>query len=68
MLNEPHMLMEFKLTQNYVPTRTVTTTTDAVTLHDILEEFEMFLRGCGFFIDGKLDIVPDDTEFPDTSL
>ena len=30
------------------------------TLDDILEEFSMFLRGCGFFIDGTLDVVPHD--------
>lgn len=30
------------------------------TLDDILEEFSMFLRGCGFVIDGKLDVVPHD--------
>ena len=26
-------------------------------LYDILEDFEDFLRGCGFYIDGKLEIV-----------
>lgn len=30
------------------------------TLDDILEEFSMFLRGCGFVIDGRLDVVPHD--------
>ena len=29
-------------------------------LDDILEEFSMFLRGCGFVIDGRLDVVPHD--------
>ena len=29
-------------------------------IHDVLEEFTMFLRGCGYVIDGKLDIVPHD--------
>ena len=29
-------------------------------LEDILEEFSMFLRGCGFVIDGTLDVVPHD--------
>ena len=28
------------------------------TLEDILEEFSMFLRGCGFVIDGTLDVIP----------
>ena len=29
-------------------------------LEDVLEEFAMFLRGCGYVIDGRLDIVPHD--------
>jgi hypothetical protein len=29
-------------------------------LDEILEEFAMFLRGCGFSINGTLDIVPDE--------
>jgi len=33
---------------------------DAVSLLDIITEFEMFLRGNGFVIDGSLDIVPED--------
>ena len=33
---------------------------DAVGLDDILEKFEMFLRGNGFGIDGTLDVVKDD--------
>lgn len=30
------------------------------TLENILEEFSMFLRGCGFVIDGRLDVIPDE--------
>lgn len=26
-------------------------------LYDIIEDFEDFLRGCGFYIDGKLEVV-----------
>lgn len=33
---------------------------EAETLEDILEEFKMFLRGCGFQIDGTLDVIPDE--------
>ena len=33
---------------------------ESETLDDILEEFSMFLRGCGFVIDGRLDVVPHD--------
>jgi hypothetical protein len=54
------MEIEFKLKQTYETTRTVTHTTDAVTLTDILEEFQMFLEGCGFRINGTLDVVPDE--------
>lgn len=54
------MELEFKLKQSYENTRTVTHTTNAVTLSDILQEFQMFLEGCGFQIDGTLDVVPDE--------
>lgn len=54
------MELEFKLKQSYNTTRTVVHTTNAVTLMEILEEFQMFLKGCGFEIDGTLDIVPDE--------
>jgi hypothetical protein len=33
---------------------------DAVQLEDIIQEFEMFLRGAGFTINGHLDIVPEE--------
>jgi hypothetical protein len=33
---------------------------NAETLNDILNEFEMFLRGAGFHFDGRLDIVNED--------
>jgi hypothetical protein len=29
-------------------------------IDDVLEEFAMFLRGCGYIIDGRLDVVPHD--------
>ena len=29
-------------------------------LEDVLEEFSMFLRGCGYVIDGRLEVVPHD--------
>ena len=60
------MELEFKLKQTYETTRTVTHTTNAVTLNDILEEFQMFLEGCGFQINGTLDVVPDE-EFYETN-
>jgi hypothetical protein len=41
---------------------------EAESLSSILEQFEMFLRGCGYVFDGQLDIVDDfaeTTEFVD---
>jgi len=32
---------------------------EAESLDDVLEEFAMFLRGCGYLIDGRLDVVPN---------
>ena len=42
------------------PTATVLVTTESCTLSDILRIFEDYLRGCGFLIDGHLDIVEDE--------
>jgi hypothetical protein len=33
--------------------------TDAVTLGDMLDAFEHFLKGCGFYFEGHLDIVEE---------
>jgi hypothetical protein len=48
--------------QNYFnsPAETITVTTEAVTLDEILQSFERFLRGCGFSFEGVLDIVVDE--------
>jgi hypothetical protein len=35
----------------------------ADSLDDILNEFEMFLRGSGFYFKGTLDVVPHEYEF-----
>lgn len=37
-----------------------TTTFHAVELDTILDEFELFLKGCGFHFDGTLDFVKDE--------
>ena len=57
----------FKFTQEYfdyegVPESTRTVEFKAEVLSDILEQFELFLRGCGFVFDGTLDIVVDETD------
>jgi len=33
-------------------------TVDGSSLMEVIEDFEMFLKGCGFVFDGYLDIVP----------
>ena len=43
------------------PKTIVNVTTDAVSLPDILQSVEGFLRACGFVFDGRLDIVDEDT-------
>jgi hypothetical protein len=35
---------------------------NCVSLPDVLQEFEMFLRGSGFHIDGVLDVVPQEPD------
>lgn len=49
---------EFKVTSydGTVHTRTFS----KETLNDVLEEMEMFLKGCGFVFDGTLDVVTED--------
>lgn len=37
-------------------------TSDSVVLDDILQDFEDFLRGCGFSIKGHLDVVNEESE------
>jgi hypothetical protein len=34
-----------------------------VTLNEILDEFQMFLEGCGFIINGTIDIVPHEKDY-----
>jgi hypothetical protein len=31
---------------------------EAEHIDNVLDEFAMFLRGCGYIIDGRLDVVP----------
>ena len=49
----------FKQIDEYTPSETtVEFTVDNI--NDVLEQFELFLKGCGFQFNGKLDIVPDE--------
>lgn len=34
---------------------------EAESLFDVIEYFEMFLRGCGYVFDGKLELVEEET-------
>jgi len=43
---------------------TVTFETNAVFLPEILTEFKHFLKGCGFYFDGELEIVDDMPQEP----
>jgi len=40
---------------------------EAESLGSILEQFEMFLRGCGYVFEGHIDIVDDFAENPETT-
>ena len=40
---------------------------EAESLSNILEQFEMFLRGCGYVFEGQIDIVNDFAENPETN-
>ena len=33
---------------------------NGITINSVLEEFEMFMRGCGFYVNGHIDIVNDE--------
>ena len=44
--NQPHVAMSF----------------DSLTLPEIVQNFETFLRGCGFNFDGHLDFVEDEND------
>lgn len=41
---------------------------DALTYHEVLEKFDMFLRGAGFVFDGDVDIVNDQSEDEQTTF
>ena len=49
----------FKQIDNYTPSETTIEFT-ADSLMTVLEQFEFFLKGSGFYFNGKLDIVNED--------
>ena len=65
--------MKFKFTGEYEPMpfqdaisskRKIEFTADS--LSHVLEQFEMFLRGCGYVFEGQIDIVNDFAENPES--
>lgn len=55
-----------KDSNNEFDTSTVKMESDTEVLGDILEDFENFLRGCGYIINGTIDVVPNENEGEDT--
>ena len=55
----------FKQIDNYTPSETTIEFT-ADSLMTVLEQFEFFLKGSGFYFNGKLDIVNEDEWNEDT--
>lgn len=53
---------EWKKEQEFYssPTSSTTVEIEAEALEDVLQAFEQFLRGSGFYFEGTLDIVPFD--------
>lgn len=48
--------------------RTTTVETDAHHLPEVIEEFQTFLRGCGYYFNGVLEFVDEDDGFSETNL
>ena len=46
--------------ENTFDNTTVELTVDTVSREEILTAFEEFLRGCGFYFDGTIEVVSDE--------
>ena len=59
---------EFKCIQEMEvgPSRTTIVQTNAHVLPEVLEEFQTFLRGCGYYFNGNLELIDDG--FSETNL
>ena len=44
------------------PIETIVMETNAVTITEVIDTFERFLKACGFYFNGKLDIVEDEDD------
>ena len=60
LLSEERM-SKFTFTQTYDDTVT-TKEFETDYLYEVIERFEEFLRGCGFYFNGTIDVVEDETE------
>jgi len=58
---------KFTLTCEHRPGYTVTHEFDDDFLPDVLDNIDLFIRGCGFIVDGQLDYVSDG-DFRDSEL
>lgn len=61
---------EFKCIQEtgVSASRTTIVQTDAHHLPEVIEEFQTFLRGCGYYFNGVLEFVDEDDGFSETNL
>ena len=51
--------MKFTFIAEHDSGEKVTYETEKEFLHDVVDDFELFLRGCGFYFDGNLDFVEE---------
>ena len=53
---------DFTGKKNEAPVETIVVETEAITLPEVVDAFERFLKACGFYFNGKLDIVEDEDD------
>lgn len=44
----------------YINSKTITYESESIILHELLEDFEHFLKACGYHFDGHIEIVGDE--------
>lgn len=59
--NDFRSMYFFSKSENTTSNHEITLSFKGEYLYEIIENFEQFLRGCGFVFDGRLDIVPDES-------
>jgi len=58
-LRKKEIKMKFTFIAEHDSGEKVTYETEKEFLHDVVDDFELFLRGCGFYFDGNLDFVEE---------